>query len=206
MINIRQDLIQKELERGCTNRLTFRKLKPSNRFIDKLFNHYYVVEHTEHFYDSESEYDDEEFNMYMDYDYIHHRIDPVSGTAFFNTILNSEKIVKEQEGLRFSKEEHTMEELKQAYDKITQQRKDYESHRIEFNNWIEPYSEGIWRMSQKDVDKISREHLEDTKKCSASYNGRLYIAEDEDSIFIYYYGRDFAMVDYWWIFKRRRRK
>lgn len=206
MINIRQDLIQKELERGCTNRLTFRKLKPSNRFIDKLFNHYYVVEHTEHFYDSEPEYDDEEFNMYMDYDYIHHRIDPVSGTAFFNTILNSEEIVKEQEGLRFSKEEHTMEELKQAYDKITQQRKDYESHRIEFNNWIEPYSEGIWRMFQKDVDKISREHLEDTKKCSASYNGRLYIAEDEDSIFIYYYGRDFAMVDYWWIFKRRRRK
>jgi hypothetical protein len=206
MINIRQDLIQKELERGCTNRLTFRKLKPSNRFIDKLFNHYYVVEHTEHFYDSEPEYDDEEFNMYMDYDYIHHRIDPVSGTAFFNTILNSEEIVKEQEGFRFSKEEHTMEELKQAYDKITQQRKDYESHRIEFNNWIEPYSEGIWRMFQKDVDKISREHLEDTKKCSASYNGRLYIAEDEDSIFIYYYGRDFAMVDYWWIFKRRRRK
>ena len=204
MINIRQDLIQKELERGCTNRLTFRKLKPSNRFIDKLFNHYYVVEHTEHFYDSEPEYDDEEFNMYMDYDYIHHRIDPVSGTAFFNTILNSEEIVKEQEGFRFSKEEHTMEELKQAYDKITQQRKDYESHRIEFNNWIEPYSEGIWRMFQKDVDKISREHLEDTKKCSASYNGRLYIAED--AIFIYYYGRDFAMVDYWWIFKRRRRK
>jgi hypothetical protein len=206
MINIRQDLIQKELEKGCTNGLTFRKLKPSNRFIDKLFNHYYVVEHTEHFYDSEPEYDDEEFNMYMDYDYIHHRIDPVSGTAFPNTILNSEEIVKEQEGFRFSKEEHTMEELKQAYDKITQQRKDYESHRIEFNNWVEPYSEGIWRMFQKDVDKISREHLEDTKKCSASYNGRLYIAEDEDSIFIYYYGRDFAMVDYWWIFKRRRRK
>lgn len=206
MINIRQDLIQKELEKGCTNGLTFRKLKPSNRFIDKLFNHYYVVEHTEYFYDSEPEYDDEEFNMYMDYDYIHHRIDPVSGTAFFNTILNSEEIVKEQEGFRFSKEEHTMEKLKQAYDKITQQRKDYESHRIEFNNWIEPYSEGIWRMFQKDVDKISREHLEDTKKCSASYNGRLYIAEDEDLIFIYYYGRDFAMVDYWWIFKRRRRK
>lgn len=206
MINIRQDLIQKELERGCTNRLTFRKLKPSNRFIDKLFNHYYVVEHTEHFYDSEPEYDDEEFNMYMDYDYIHHRIDPVSGTAFFNTILNSEEIVKEQEDFRFSKEEHTIEELKQAYDKIIQQRKDYESHRIEFNNWIETYFKGNWGASQKDVDKISRKHLEYTKKCRVSYNGRLYIAEDEDSIFIYYYGRDFAMVDYWWIFKRRRRK
>lgn len=179
MINIRQDLIQKELERGCTNRLTFRKLKPSNRFIDKLFNHYYVVEHTEHFYDSEPEYDDEEFNMYMDYDYIHHRIDPVSGTAFFNTILNSEEIVKEQENFRFSKEEHTMEELKQAYDKIIQQRKDYESHRIEFNNWIEPHFKGNWGVFQKTVDRISRKHLESTKKCGVSYNGRLTLQKME---------------------------
>lgn len=206
MINIRQDLIQKELERGCTNRLTFRKLKPSNRFIDKLFNHYYVVEHTEHFYDSKPEYDDEEFNMYMDYDYINHRIDPVSGAALFNTILNSAEIAKEQEDCRFSEGEHTMEELKQAYDKITQQRKDYESRRIEFNNWIEPYFKGNWGISQKDVNKIGRKHLEGTKKCGVSYNGRLYIAEDGDSIFIYYYGRDFALVDYWWIFERKRKR
>lgn len=205
MINIRQDLIQKEFEKGCTNGLTFRKLKPSNRFIDKLFNHYYVVEHTEHFYDSEPRYNSEEFNMYMDYDYIHHRINPISGTALFNTILNYEEMAKEQEGFRFSKEEHTMEELKQAYDKITQQRKDYESHRIEFNNWIEPYFKGNWGISQKRVDKISRKHLEYTKKCGVSYNGRLYIAEDGDSIFIYYYGRDFALVDYWWIFNRKER-
>ena len=124
MINIRQDLIQKELEKGCTNGLTFRKLKPSNRFIDKLFNNYYVTEHTEHFYDSEPKYNDEEFNMYMDYDYIHHRIDPISDTAFFNTILNSEKIAKEQEDFRFSKEEHTMEELKQLATGKSQLNKD----------------------------------------------------------------------------------
>mgnify|MGYP000290733331 FL=1 len=205
MINIRQDLIQKELYWTYRDELTYRKLKPSNRFINKLFNHYYVVEHTEHFYDSEPEYDDEEFNMYMDYDYIHHRINPASGTALFNTILNSEEIAKEQGNFRFSEEEYTMEELKQAYDKITQQRKDYESRRIEFNNWIEVYSDGIWGMSQKDVDKISREHLKSIKRCGVSYNGRLYIAEKEDSIFIYYYGRDFALVDYWWIFKRKER-
>ena len=205
MINIRQDLIQKELYWTYRDELTYRKLKPSNRFINKLFNHYYVVEHTEHFYDSEPEYDDEEFNMYMDYDYIHHRINPASGTALFNTILNSEEIAKEQGNFRFSEEEYTMEELKQAYDKITQQRKDYESRRIEFNNWIEVYSDGIWGMSQKDVDKISREHLKSIKRCGVSYNGRLYIAEKEDSIFIYFYGRDFALVDYWWIFKRNDR-
>ena len=118
---------------------------------------------------------------------------------------NKDTLTKEQEDFRFSKEEHAMEELKQAYDKIIQQRKDYESHRIEFNNWIEPYVKGNLGMSQKDVDKISREHLEYTKKCGVSYNGRLYIAEDEGSIFIYYYGRDFALVDYWWIFNRKER-
>lgn len=139
MINIRQDLIKKELERGCTNDLTFQKLKPSNRFINKLFNHYYVVEHTEHFYDSELEYDND---------------------------------------------------AGQKYD-------------IEFNNWIDPYSEGIWGMSQSDVDKISRQHLKNTKKCGISYNDRLYIAKKDNQIFIYYYGRDFAQVDYWWIFEKR---
>lgn len=52
MIDIREDLIQKEFEKGCTEGLTFKRLKPSNRFIDWLFRHYYVHEHTEHFYDS----------------------------------------------------------------------------------------------------------------------------------------------------------
>lgn len=144
MINIRQDLIKKELERGCTNGLTFQKLKPSNRFINKLFNHYYVVEHTEHFYDLELE----------------------CGTEFDNS--------------------------GQKYD-------------IEFNNWIDPYSEGIWGMSQSDVDKISRQHLKNTKKCGVSYNGRLYIAKEDNHVFIYYYGRDFAQLDYWWIFEKKEK-
>lgn len=132
MINLRQDLIQKVLYGTFQDEFTYQKLKPSNRFINKLFNHYYVVEHTEHFYDSGS-------------------------------------------------------------------------HGIEFNNWIEVYSNGVWGMSQKDVDKISREHLKNIKRCGVSYNGRLYIAEKEDSIFIYYDGRDFALVDYLWIFNRKER-
>lgn len=95
MINIRQDLIQKEFEKGCTNGLTFRKLKPSNRFIDKLFNHYYVVEHTEHFYDSEPRYNDEEFKMYMDYDYMSPYYAPNGMPYVYNVQTNSlEEIVK----------------------------------------------------------------------------------------------------------------
>lgn len=92
MIDIRTDLIQKEFEKGCTQGLTFRRLKPSNRFIDWLFRHYYVHEHTEHFYDSEPDFDDEEFNMYLDYEFIHKRINPNSGTAVFRSKYSDCKV------------------------------------------------------------------------------------------------------------------
>ena len=89
-MNIRTDLIEKALHINRTEDLTFRRLKPSNKFIDWLFRHYFVREFTEHFYDSEPDYDEEEFNMYMDYLYIHEQIEPF-GTSFFNTILNLKK-------------------------------------------------------------------------------------------------------------------
>lgn len=203
MIDIREDLIQKEFEKGCTEGLTFRKLKPSNRFVDWLFRHYYVHEHTEHFYDSEPNFDDEEFNMYLDYEFIHHRINSRSGTAAFKTILHMDDISEQKEKFRYSEEEHTIEELEQAYKKIIQQIEDYKSYRIEYNNWIEPYFAGNWGMSQRTVDRISRKHLERTKRCSVNYNGRLFISEREDTIYIYYYGRDYIDVDYWWIFKKK---
>ena len=199
MSNIREDLIQKEFEKTCTKGLTFRKLKPSNRFIDWLFRHYYVHEHTEHFYDSELDFDDEEFNMYIDYKYNQHRINSRSGIA----ILRYMDDITEQKDSPHLSKEHTIEELEQAYKRISQQIEDYKSYRIEFNNWIEPYFAGNWGMSQRTVDRISRKHLEITKRCSVSYNGRLFITEREDTIYIYYYGRDYIDVDYWWIFKKK---
>ena len=61
-------------------------------------------------------------------------------------------------------------------------------------------------MSQKYVDDIGRTHLERVGKCGVSYNGRLFMSDKEDTIFIYYYGRDFAERDYWWIFKKKPTK
>ena len=206
MIDVRTDLIQKEFEKGCTQGLTFRRLKPSNRFIDWLFRHSYVHEHTEHFYDSEPDFDDEEFNMYLDYEFIHKRIPASSGTAFFNTILHMDDIVEQKENFRYSEEEHNIEELEAAHKKILKQYEEYKPRKITFNNWIEVYVKGNWDMSQKYVDDISRSHLESVKKCGVSYNGRLFITEKEDAIFIYYYGRDFAECDYWWIFKKKPTK
>lgn len=203
MINIRQDLIHKELSGVCMGGLHFQKLKPSNRFVDWLFRHYYVQEHTEHFYDSEPDFDEEEFNMYLDYEFIHKRIPISSKTALFKTILKMEDITKRKENFHYSKEKHTIQELESAYNKITNQIKNYNLHKIEFNNWIEVYTKGNWGMSQKYVDNISRKHLKGIKKCGVSYNGRLFVAEKEDLIFIYYYGRDYAECDYWWIFKKK---
>ena len=206
MINIREDLIKKELEDTRNRGITFRRLKPSNRFIDWLFNHYYVDEHTEHFYDSEPNYDDEEFKMYMDYEYIHKRINSKSATSVFNTILHMDEIAEQKENFRYSEEVHTVEELAAAYKKIIKQREDYKPRKLEVNNWVEVYIDGNWGMSQKTVDRIARNHLESTKRCSAGYNGRLFIAEKDDLIFIYYYGRDFSEIDYWWIFKKKPTK
>ncbi len=199
MINIRTDLIQKELQSDIAKGFKYRNFKPSNIYIDRLFQNYCVLEHTEHYYDSEPDYYDEEHNMYMDYEFINKRIDP-DGTAFFKAILNMDEIGEKKENFRFSEKEHTMDELEQAHKKICQQRADYEDSRIEFNNWIEPYFEENWGMSQEDVDSISRKHLEDIKK---RCKGRLYIAEMANEIRIYYYGRDYAQLDYWWVFKKR---
>lgn len=181
MVDIRNDLIQKELEEGSAAGLKFQKLKLSNRFIYWLFNNYYVLEYTEHYYDSEPHFEGEEFNMYMDYRY-------------------PEDL---KSGFRYSKEEHTREELECAYNNIVKQKREYEPRRVEFCNWIEVHCEGNWGASQKQVDEISRCCIEEVGESPTSYDGRLFIAKKEDEIHIYYYGRDFAMVDYWWIFKKR---
>ena len=54
---IRPDLIAKELS-SAENRFLckFHEQKITKRFLDKLFNQYFVQEYTIHFYDSEPEY------------------------------------------------------------------------------------------------------------------------------------------------------
>lgn len=201
-MKIRNDLIEKELHSSGTDGLTFRRLKPSNKFIDWLFRHYFVRELTEHFYDSEPDYDDEEFNMYMDYLYIHKQIEP-SGVSFFNTILNLEEIQEKQEDFRYSKEPHTFEELETAYKNVLKQREEYEEHRLNFNNWIEPYFAGNWGMTQNTVDKIARRIIKSVKRAPVSYNGRLFISEKDGYIYIYYFGRDYNQADYWFVMQRK---
>ena len=72
-----------------------------------------------------------------------------------------------------------------------------------FNNWIDPYGEGIWDMSQDKVDKVAREYLYEIRNAPVKKDGRLYIFYSNDQVFIYWYGRDCMYRDYWWYMKRR---
>lgn len=76
-------------------------------------------------------------------------------------------------------------------------------HSIGLVNYPPPKGSGF---SAKLLYKDAREHLKNTKRCRASYNGRLFIAQKDDSIYLYYYGRDveYLSLDYWWIFKKRK--
>lgn len=179
MINIRQDLIEKELK---SDDFTYHKFNLHNSLISKLRNHYKLVELWENFYDNEDEYDDEEFDRYMTY----------------NSIL-------ENNYHKYHSTDCTNEELKQAYKNILQQRKDYEPYRIEFCNWQEPYFKGNWGMSQKYVDNLGRNTLKEIKRTSVSNKDRLYIGYKDNQIRIYFYGRDFMEMDYWLIYERRNK-
>lgn len=185
MINIRKDLIKKELDRDVNVGLSFKKITLSNKFIDRLFNHYYCHEMCENWYDNEPDYDDLEFDKYMTY----------------NSILKGEYYNYCEDN-----KEYPIEELKQAYINILQQRREYEPKRIEFNNWIEVFGEGIWHMSQHRVDEAARYILEEIKKSNVSLKDRLYFSKKDNMIVMYFYGRDFMYTDYWIVFMKRKNR
>ena len=83
-----------------------------------------------------------------------------------------------------------------------QLKEEYEPKRLEFNNWFDPYGEGIWNMSQNRVDELSKKALYVVRSKPVKKDGRLWIAYEDDYIFIYWYGRDFMEIDYWWVMKR----
>lgn len=202
MIYVDKKLIEKELEDEKSvlgHEFQYKKL--SNRYLDWLFRHYYIQELCENFYDSEPEFDKEEFNMYMDYQ----SYGKMSCLAFWNVVSNLDEIEKEKSNFKYSKNNHTVEELKNAYDKVTQMYKDYEKTRIERLTWQEPYFEGNWGYTQNNVDLYGQFCLKRIKNFPRSIKDRLYVSEDKNEIRIYFYGRDIWEKDYWFIFKRKNK-
>ena len=191
MICIRKDLIAKEMEK---NEMDFHPFHLHNRLLSRLKHHYICVETCVKFYDSEPDFDEEEYKMYMDYA---KRI-RVTGLSFWYMIMNENTDKQE-----FSDEKHTWEEYKAAYDKVMQTYADYEQKRLEKCSWQDLYAKGIWDMSQTKVDRIAMQTLKKIKRSSHTNHGRLYMARVKNEIWIYWYGRDYAYRDYWFIFKRK---
>lgn len=97
---------------------------------------------------------------------------------------------------------------KQAFIEVKRQIEDYRNSedRLTHNTWQDPYCRGIWGMSQKQVDSMSRRILKyEIKRSEVSSRDRLYIGKKDNQIRIYWYGRDVVYCDYWFIFLRKRR-
>lgn len=198
MIYVDKQLIDKELKyKKSVLGLTFIYKKLSKKYLDWLFRHYYVREIIENFYDSEPDFDEEEFNMYMDY--------PSCEKLSRFAICNIDEIAKQKSKFKYSKEYHTIEESKNAYNKVNQMYKDYEKIRIEKLTWQEPYFEGNWGITQRKVDSFGRYFINKIRKYSKSIKDRLYISEGKNEIQIYFYGRDVWEKDYWFTFERKNK-
>ena len=79
----------------------------------------------------------------------------------------------------------------------------YEERRIQFNNWIDIYGPGIWGTSQKEVDSLAKHYLKSIRNYPVKKKGRLFVGRDQQMMYIYWYGRDFAGLDLWWTLTRR---
>lgn len=202
MICIDKNLINEELmDSKSVLGLTFTYKKLSKKYLDWLFRHYYLREIVENFYDSEPDFDEEEFNMYMDYP----SCEKLSCLAIWNIVSNIDEIAKQKSKFKYSKEYHTINELKNAYNKVKQMYKDYEKIRIEKLTWQEPYFEGNWGCTQRGVDSFGRYFLKKIRNFSKPIKDRLYVSENHDEIRIYFYGRDVWEKDYWFVFERKNK-
>ena len=81
--------------------------------------------------------------------------------------------------------------------------RDHEERRMTFNNWIDVFGPGIWDFTDKENEDIVRDYLISVRNWPMKKKDRVYWAKNEDSIWIYCYGRDFLGEDYWFIMKRR---
>lgn len=188
--NINDELINQELTRWFPLS-EYSYIEITKDWIKYLFKNYYCHEICENFYDSGPDCDKE--LLYASWDYNH----------ITNGTYDPSK--------KYSKKEYTMDELKEANDKVVKLYEDYEQKRIEFCNWQEPHFKGNWGATQKDVDRFAKNVLMEIKNINddkINKKDRLFYHYDEknDEIQLYWYGRDYDKVDYWLVFYNKKRK
>lgn len=194
MINIRKDLIAKELEGDIENGFTYTHKKLSNKLLDNLHNKYNVIEACENSYDSEPHIDSYISDIAYMYKY-----------STEEDLVNPEGHFTKDYIKKAYNKDYNREEAKKASEFVeAEYNKYYKSdRRIEFCNWQEPYFKGNWGMSQKYVNDMSRDTLKCFRKLSVSKKNRIYFAKKNDEVRIYLYGRDIIDNDWWFIFKKK---
>lgn len=99
--------------------------------------------------------------------------------------------------------------LKEGYyiDSMYEYWYDSEDGGLDFNNWIEDYEEGVWGMSQKDVERAAkyavREFSHLTRRLNQKVIPRAYITTRGTFKMVYLYVRDRIGCDYM-LFLRKR--
>jgi hypothetical protein len=84
----------------------------------------------------------------------------------------------------------------------------YDEQGLDYNNWIDDYADGIWFMSQEDVNKVVRDTVRKfsrlMRRAGQKVIPRAYKATmSDDCIGIYLYMRDRIGCDYMIFFKKR---
>jgi hypothetical protein len=182
MICVDKNLINEVLKSNVNSDFNFSYRKLSNKFIDRLFNHYYVKGLITNFYDSEPDnIDSETCQKYFAYEY-----------DISNEIT----------------EKCTKEELYNAWHKAKQLYKEYEPKRLRQCSWQDLTCKGEWGLTQKGVDKTTKDCIDIVKKkFPKTLKDRLYISElNKNTIMMYFYGRDIWHEDYLITFVKRKRR
>lgn len=91
------------------------------------------------------------------------------------------------------------------YDHEVEPDDEWTTDRLLFNNWVDVVANGVWDHTQKSTDAYAKRMLKHVRSCGIPRRDRFYIAFDPDHAYIYWYGRDIAMFDYWWIFNLKKK-
>ena len=191
---VRMDLVNKELESDINIGFNYENIKLTKEIVKELFQSYYTHEYCEFYYDSEPSIE----NYISDIAFMYEHCTE-------EDINSNEKHFTKKYILETYAKEYNVEEAKLASEFVKNEYANYmeSERRLTHNNWIEVHGEGIWSMTQNQVDKYAKKCLIDFIDNKIDKSDRVYLAKKENDLRLYIYGRDELSLDYWFIFERK---
>lgn len=84
--------------------------------------------------------------------------------------------------------------------------REHEERRMNFNNWVDVYGEGIWGYTRKEAERGAVDLLRYARSWPVQKKGRVFAAASDSELCLYCYGRDFLGEDYWFFLERKHHK